>query len=63
MASRSKRRSKALPKLPFSQKLVLNQWLISLFGINPLEYARPVERCGILPLQKRGNNGGGVTVV
>ena len=32
-----------MPKLPFSQKLVLNQWLISLFGINPLEYGRPVD--------------------
>jgi hypothetical protein len=24
------------PMLPFSEKLVLNQWLISLFGIDPL---------------------------
>ena len=31
------------PALPFSNKLILNQWLISLFGINPLEYARPVD--------------------
>ena len=29
-------KAKALPSLPFSQKLVLNQWLISLFGIDPL---------------------------
>lgn len=36
MATRLKRPS-ALPLLPFSQKLVLNQWLISLFGIDPLQ--------------------------
>jgi len=36
MATRSRRVSTA-PMLPFSQKLVLNQWLISLFGIDPLK--------------------------
>ena len=29
-------RAKSVETLPFSEKLVLNQWLISLFGIDPL---------------------------
>lgn len=36
MAIRSKR-ARSAPVLPFSQKLVLNQWLISLFGIDPTQ--------------------------
>lgn len=30
------RRAAARPRLEFAQKLVLNQWLISLFGVDPL---------------------------
>lgn len=46
MATRSKT-ARSAPVLPFSQKLVLNQWLISLFGIDPLQQhqhnGRPVR--------------------
>jgi len=35
MVTKAKKPS-ALPLLAFSNKLVLNQWLLSLFGIDPL---------------------------
>ena len=36
MSPRGVRAGSSLPKMEFPQKLVLNQWLISLFGVDPL---------------------------
>lgn len=47
----SSNRTKATSEvLPFSQKLVLNQWLISLFGIDPLAEHKDAGRA-IRPIQ------------
>ncbi len=36
-AATPRRRSRRTPNLKFSQKLVLNQWVLSLFEVNSLE--------------------------
>ncbi len=53
MAGR-KRAPKTKP-LPFGHKLVLNQWIVSLFGFDPLKDHKDGKRT-LRPLQAFGQN-------